>query len=479
VSVSRKGPHPTRRSVLKGAVVLAALPLAGFTSERRLGPMRADPFTLGVASGEPAPDGVVIWTRLAPRPLADDGLGGMPARAVDVEWEVAADDRFTRIEQRGIATAVPDAAHSVHVELAGLRPGREYFYRFRADGYISPAGRTRTAPQPDSLAPLTMCVASCANYEQGWFTAYRRLADEHPDLVVHLGDYQYEYGAGKQSGAVREHVGPETVTLANHRQRYAQYKTDPDLQAAHAAAPWLAVFDDHEVANNWAGEVPDNPEPAFLDRRAAALQAYYENMPLRSASVPRGIDMQLYRRVHWGALATFHMLDTRQYRTHQPCGDEFRSDCLERLNPAASLTGAGQERWLLNGFQESRSQWDLLGQQVFFSQVELTPGPGRGFNPDAWDGYPVSRDRIVAGRANSPVRNAVVLTGDVHSRAILPENPHIRYFNGRRGYVRACITAEDMRADFRVLPYVSHPGAPVRTAASFVVPDRDPALHAM
>jgi alkaline phosphatase D len=479
VSVSRKGPHPTRRSVLKGAVVLAALPLAGFTSERRLGPMRADPFTLGVASGEPAPDGVVIWTRLAPRPLADDGLGGMPARAVDVEWEVAADDRFTRIEQRGIATAVPDAAHSVHVELAGLRPGREYFYRFRADGYISPAGRTRTAPQPDSLAPLTMCVASCANYEQGWFTAYRRLADEHPDLVVHLGDYQYEYGAGKQSGAVREHVGPETVTLANHRQRYAQYKTDPDLQAAHAAAPWLAVFDDHEVANNWAGEVPDNPEPAFLDRRAAALQAYYENMPLRSASVPRGIDMQLYRRVHWGALATFHMLDTRQYRTHQPCGDEFRSDCLERLNPAASLTGAGQERWLLNGFQESRSQWDLLGQQVFFSQVELTPGPGRGFNPDAWDGYPVSRDRIVAGRANSPVRNAVVLTGDVHSRAILPENPHIRYFNGRRGYVRARITAEDMRADFRVLPYVSHPGAPVRTAASFVVPDRDPALHAM
>jgi alkaline phosphatase D len=309
--------------------------------------------------------------------------------------------------------------------------------------------------------------------------AYRRLADEHPDLVVHLGDYQYEYGAGKQSGAVREHVGPETVTLANHRQRYAQYKTDPDLQAAHAAAPWLAVFDDHEVANNWAGEVPDNPEPAFLDRRAAALQAYYENMPLRSASVPRGIDMQLYRRVHWGALATFHMLDTRQYRTHQPCGDEFRSDCLERLNPAASLTGAGQERWLLNGFQESRSQWDLLGQQVFFSQVELTPGPGRGFNPDAWDGYPVSRDRIVAGRANSPVRNAVVLTGDVHSRAILPENPHIRYFNGRRGYVRARITAEDMRADFRVLPYVSHPGAPVQTAASFVVPDRDPALHAM
>jgi alkaline phosphatase D len=503
--------------VLKGAVVLAALPLAGFTNERRCSPVPADPFTLGVASGEPASDGMVIWTRLAPRPLADDGLGGMPARVVDVEWEVAADERFTRVEQRGITTAAPEAAHSVHVELTGLRPGADYHYRFRADGYISPAGCTRTAPEPGSLTPLTMCVASCSNYEHGWFTAYRRLADEHPDLVVHLGDYQYEYAAG--NGNVRDHLGPETVTLANYRQRYAQYKTDPDLQAAHAAAPWLAVFDDHEVANNWAEEVPDQPEPAFLDRRAAALQAYYENMPLRRSSIPAGIDMQLYRRVHWGGLATFHMLDTRQYRTDQPCGDESRSDCVERLNPAASLTGADQEGWLLNGFQQSQAQWDLLGQQVFFSQVELTPGPGRGFNPDAWDGYVANRDRIVAGLVNSPVRNAVVLTGDVHSHwaaevrqrfddpaspavatelvttsissggdgsdsrddiaAVLPENPHIRYFNGRRGYVRTRITPDEMRADFRVLPYVSRPGAPVHTAASFVVADRDPALHAM
>jgi alkaline phosphatase D len=503
--------------VLKGAVVLAALPLAGFTAERRQSPVQADPFTLGVASGEPASDGMVIWTRLAPRPLADDGLGGMPARAVDVEWEVAADERFTRVEQRGITTAAPEAAHSVHVELTGLRPGAVYHYRFRAGGYISPAGRTRTAPEPGSLAPLTMCVASCSNYEHGWFTAYRRLADEHPDLVVHLGDYQYEYAAG--NGNVRDHVGPETVTLANYRQRYAQYKTDPDLQAAHAAAPWLAVFDDHEVANNWADEVPDKPEPAFLVRRAAALQAYYENVPLSRSSIPAGIDMQLYRRVHWGALATFHMLDTRQYRTDQPCGDEFRSDCTERLNPGASLTGANQEGWLLNGFQQSQAQWDLLGQQVFFSQVDLTPGPGRGFNPDAWDGYVANRDRIVAGLVNSPVRNAVVLTGDVHSHwaaevrqrfddpsspavatelvttsissggdgsdsrddiaAVLPENPHVRYFNGRRGYVRTRITPDEMRADFRVLPYVSRSGAPVHTAASFVVPDRDPALHAM
>ena len=149
--------------MLKGAVVLAALPLAGFTGERRLGPLPADPFTLGVASGEPAPDGMVIWTRLAPRPLADDGLGGMPARAVEVEWQVASDERFTRMEQRGITTASPEMAHSVHVELTGLQPAAEYFYRFRADGYLSPTGRTRTAPASDSLAALTMCIASCSN----------------------------------------------------------------------------------------------------------------------------------------------------------------------------------------------------------------------------------------------------------------------------------------------------------------------------
>jgi phosphodiesterase/alkaline phosphatase D-like protein len=212
-----------------------------------------------------------------------------------------------------------------------------------------------------------MCVASCSNYEQGWFTAYRRLAEEHPDLVVHLGDYQYEYAA--REGGVRTHIGPETVTLANYRQRYAQYRTDPDLQAAHAAAPWLAVFDDHEVADNWADEVPDKPEPTFLDRRAAALQAYYENMPLRRPSMPRGIDMQLYRRVQWGGLATFHMLDTRQYRDDQPC-DEI-SECGERVDPTRSLTGAEQERWLLNGFAQSQARWDVLGQQVFSGALEV------------------------------------------------------------------------------------------------------------
>jgi alkaline phosphatase D len=342
-----------------------------------------------------------------------------------------------------------------------------------------------------------MCFASGAEYEHGWFTAYRRLAEEHPDLVLHLGNYQYEYPAGQYvapSGNVRDHVGPLTATLASYRQRYAQYKTDPDLQAAHAAAPWLVVMDDHEVADNWAAEAPARPQPAFLEQRAGALRAYYENMPLRRSAVPDGIHMQLYRRVRWGALATFHLLDTRQYRGEQPCGDRLGSECRRRTDPIRSITGAVQERWLIDGLRRSSSRWDLLGQQVFFSQLDLIPGPGRGFNPDAWDGYVGSRDRIIAGLRDSPVRNAVVLTGDVDSHwaaevaerfdeptsptaatelvttsitcggdgsetrpeigDILRENPRIRFYNNRRGYIRTVIAPDELRADFRVLPYV-------------------------
>lgn len=496
-------PNFSRRALLGGALAVAAIPLLGFGN-----PLPGDPFTLGVASGEPLPDGVVIWTRLAPYPLADDGLGGMPPRVVDVEWEVAADDQFRRIEQRGIAFATPESAHAVHVELTGLRPGGEYFYRFRTGGHLSPTGRTRTAPASAAPTPLLMCFASCSNYEQGWFTGYRRLAEDHPDLIVHLGDYQYEYAA--RDGGVRRHVGPETVTLAGYRQRFAQYKTDPDLQAAHAIAPWLVVFDDHELDNNWAAFVPEEPEPDFPVRRAAAMQAYFENMPLRAAARPQGARMQLFRRVHWGSLATFHLLDTRQYRSDQGCGDAYGADCPELNSTARTLTGPDQERWLLAGLRGSRAHWDLLAQQVFFAPFDVVAGPRRGVNPDAWDGYAAGRERITAGFGG--VRNPVVLTGDVHSHwaaqlsdprsgpvatelvttsissggdgsdsrpdvdALLPENPHIKYFNNRRGYVRTRITADELRADFRTLPFVTRPDAPARTDATFVIPDRVPAL---
>lgn len=480
-----------------------------------------DPFTLGVACGDPAPDGFVIWTRLAPRPTAEDGLGGMPYRTVRVDWEVAADDRFRDVVRRGTATAHPEWAHSVHVELHGLRPGRDYWYRFRAGPHLSPAGRARTAPHPGTYGPpLAMVFASCANYEHGLFTAYRRIAEEEPDLVLHLGDYLYEHGATDACPAVRRHEGPETVTLADYRRRHAQYKTDPDLRAAHAAAPWLVVWDDHEVDNNWAADMPEERSPTppeeFPARRAAAFRAYYENMPLRRASAPRGASMRLHRRIRWGRLATFHLLDTRQYRHDQLCGDGWRH-CPESADPARSILGAEQEQWLLDGLAAGGARWDLIGQQVFFSRREADAGPATRTSQDAWDGYPAARDRLVRGWTRAGVRNAVVLTGDVHTHwaadikadfadpgsacagvelvttsissggdgrdidqatdPFLARNPHLRYHDGRRGYVRTRITPEDLTADFVVVPYVTRPGAPAQLRARFVVADGVPGLR--
>jgi alkaline phosphatase D len=471
----------------------------------------ADPFVLGVASGDPWADSVVLWTRLALDPVAETGLGGMPDQRIPVQWQVARDERFRHLVRAGTAVADPGGAHSVHVEVGGLRPGSEYYYRFRTQGYVSPTGRTLTTPAHGVGRDLTICFASCSHFGEGYFTAYRRMAEDHPDLMLHLGDYQYEY-AGKASD-VRQVAGPETRTLANYRQRHAQYKSDPDLQLAHATAPWLVVWDDHETENNWADEVPEAPDPTFLDRRAAAFQAYYENMPLRRSARPKGIDMRLYRRFAWGDLTTFHMLDTRQYRDDQACGDGTKIDCVDRLDPARTIMGAAQERWLMDGFRRSRSRWDVLGQQVFFAQRDLTTGPQQGFSMDAWDGYRVNRDRIAAALGH--VRNGVVLTGDVHrhwageikqnadqpdspstgvelvatsitstgdgdestSATVLAENPHLKFFKNRRGYVRTTFTAREMRADFQILPYVRTPDAPVSTAASFVSEDRDHTLH--
>ncbi|AVT33585.1 alkaline phosphatase [Plantactinospora sp. BC1] len=514
-----------RTLLLTGAAVGAAgavtgLPAASAAAAR---PLAADPFTLGVASGDPDSDGFVLWTRLAPTPLAEDGLGGMPNRAVPVRWELAADERFRHVVRRGTAVARPQSGHSVHVELHGLQPGREYFYRFHAERHTSPVGRTRTAPAPWALGgALTMAFASCSQYEHGYFTAYRRLAEEEPDLVLHLGDYQYEYAKDSYTipgGNPRDHEGPETVTLANYRQRHAQYKSDPDLRAAHQVAPWVVVWDDHELDNNWADEVyekPEIPQPDFLARRAAAFQAYYENMPLRRTSIPNGIDMQLYRRIRWGRLANFHMLDTRQYRDDQACGDGTR-DCPAALDPARSITGAEQERWLIDGFRRSEARWDVLGQQVFFGQRDTDAGPARFTSMDSWDGYVGSRDRITRGWVQAKVRNTIVLTGDVHahwatdlkldyddptsrtvgaelvcssitsggngadsvtgSHPYFPHNPHLRFHNNQRGYVLTRFTSRELRADFKVLPQVSTPGAEAYTRASFVVEDRVPGLH--
>ncbi len=515
----------TRRTVLTTSAAVGAVAGAGVLDQRPTAAapaLRADPFTLGVASGDPASDGFVIWTRLAPRPLASDGRGGMPARRHDVRWEVAVDERFALVVRRGTAAAEPTSAHAVHVEVGGLAPGREYFYRFRTGRWTSRTGRALTAPEPGSLpSALAMSFVSCSQFEHGFFTAYRRLAEDRPDLVLHLGDYQYEYVKDdyvSPTGNVRDHRGPETTTLAGYRQRHAQYKTDPDLQEAHAVAPWLVVWDDHELDNNWADEVPENPEsvPGFLERRAAAFRAYYEHMPLRRSSVPVGIDMQLYRTVRWGQLANFHLLDTRQFRDDQACDDGYDA-CPAAADPARSITGPEQEAWLIDQLDRSTARWDLLGQQVFFSQRDADAGPVTVTSMDAWDGYVGSRDRIARGIQDARVRNPVVLTGDVHAHWAaevkadfadpdspsvatelvcssvtsggdgvdapsgqhpwFPQNPHLRFWNDLRGYVNTTITPSHLDADFRSLPQVTRPGLAAFTRRSYRIEDGDRTLH--
>ncbi|WP_104116334.1 alkaline phosphatase [Arthrobacter sp. B1805] len=524
----------SRRTLLGaglGAGAIIALPGAASAnvSTAQDSGLRTDPFTLGVASGEPSPDGFVLWTRLAVDPLAENGLGGMPTRPVVVAWEVAEDARMARIVARGVRRTTIDEAHSVHVEVSGLRPGREYFYRFRAGRHLSMTGRTLTSPAPrETPAALAMAFASCAQYEHGYFTGYRRLAEDHPDLVLHLGDYLYEYRKDSyviDGGNPRDHAGPETVSLEGYRQRHAQYKSDPDLQAAHAIAPWLVVWDDHEVDNNWADDVPENVNAAeqndtlerFRLRRAAAFKAYYENMPLRASSVPTGPDMKIYRTLQWGQLANFHMMDTRQYRDDQLAGDGWKKNVAERLAENRTITGDEQEKWLLDGFRSSTQQWDILGQQVFFAERDRDRAPEvDDVSMDGWDGYAASRRRITQGWVDANVRNAVVLTGDVHrnwandvkvdykdpqSPAVGTElvctsvtstgngngatsdpvqawNPHLKFYNDQRGYVNTRITKDSMAVDFRVLDYVTTPGSPIGTKASFRIDDGVAGLQA-
>ena len=498
------------RSGALAALVPAGV-LAGARPTAAAPPPRRDPFTLGVASGDPAPDGFVIWTRLAPDPLVDTGLGGMPATDHRVGWQVATDERFRHVVRAGVATARPENAHAVHVEVGGLRPGREYYYRFRLASWLSPTGRSLTTPGTGApVSSLAMAFVSCSSYQHGYFTAYRHLAEERPDVILHLGDYQYE---GPANHGERSHLGGETVTLADYRRRYAQYKTDPDLQAAHGVAPWLPVWDDHELDNNYAGELSEKPaeQGTFLQRRADAYRAYYENMPLRRASVPRGLDLQLYRRTSWGSLATFHMLDTRQYRDDQACGDGYQ-ECPDAFAPGRSLPGWQQERWLLDGFRDSRATWDVLGQQVFFGRRDSNADPAvEQVSMDAWDGYDASRQRLITGMETSGVRNPVVVTGDVHahwasevyrnqdepdSGTVASEfvtssittggdgydkadgqhpwaayNPNLQFWTNLRGYVSTTITPSEMTVDYRCVTQVTSPGSPVFTRARFVVED--------
>jgi alkaline phosphatase D len=522
-SLERLGDIDRRTFVkLSGAGAAALVFGAGpFTEKAIAQPGFPDyPFKLGVASGEPLPDGVVLWTRLAPDPLNG---GGMPDKKVPVQWQVAKDERFSQVVREGSTFARPELAHSVHVEVGGLQPAAEYYYRFRAGSELSPVGRTKTAPAfGASVAQMRFAFASCQMYEHGYWTAYRRMSEEDLDLVVHLGDYIYEHGPNQYvapGGNVRTHSGPEVWSIFDYRNRHAQYRTDEDLQAAHAAFPWVVTWDDHEVDNNYADEIPERNQSveAFIRRRSAAYQAYYEHMPLRRASVPQGPDMLLYRRLAFGNLAEFNVLDTRQYRSDQAAGDGRDRPNPEQADPSRTITGDEQERWLFDGLAGSDATWNVLAQQVFFAQRDFDTDEGRLYSMDAWDGYLGSRDRVMRFFEERNVANPVVLTGDVHNNwaanlksnfddessrtlgaefigtsissggdgadtssnqeAVVEENPHIEFFNGQRGYVRCTLTPEEWRADYRILPYVKQPGAPVYTRASFVVEAGNPGLR--
>ncbi|MGW4897084.1 alkaline phosphatase D family protein [Kitasatospora sp. NPDC004240] len=488
--------------------------------------LRENPFTLGVASGDPDSESVVLWTRLAPRPY-EPGNGLPPTGSVRVQWEVAHDERFTRIVRRGSVRAHAEFNYALHVEADGLDADRVHWYRFRAGDWISPVGRTRTTPaRGREVHDGRFGLVSCQAYHDGYFTALGHLAHEDLDAVLHVGDYLYEYAVNATGGERRytDRVLPalfnhETVTLEDYRLRYALYKSDPDLQAAHAAFPWFVTWDDHETENNYAGGVPEGGGPTedFLVRRAAAYRAYWENMPLRMPQRPDGADMRLYRRAHYGRLAQFDILDTRQYRSDQAYGDGWQFPGPESEDPARTMVGATQERWLLDGFRRSKALWNVLPQQVTFSRRKNTTAAASKLSMDSWDGYPASRERILAGAEQAGVENLVVLTGDVHvsyamdikrdfadpaSRTVgvefvgtsvssgkngsdqpanwatyLAANPHLKFYNGRRGYTTVTLDRQQVRADYRTVSHVTTPGGTVTTAASFVSEAGSPGLR--
>jgi len=479
---------------------------------------RVNPFTLGVASGDPQPDGIVLWTRLAPEPADPTSLGGA---AIRVGWRVAFDDNMRHVVASGVAAAPSELAHSVHVEVNGLRPGRDYFYQFDARDEESPIGHFRTAPPQHELArEVRFAFATCQDWPSGYYTAYRDMLEHDLDLVLHLGDYTYEYAIGSTRRGVPPPAGfeAETLDLRTYRLRHTLYKLDTDLQAVHAKFPFVVIWDDHEVANDYSGLAPEygSPSPEFTARRAAAYQAYYEHMPIRlSVAQGPGAGLRIYRRLRYGRLAEFTMLDDRQYRSDNPCGDGESLRCDAALNGEYTMLGAQQERWVARGFARSSARWNIVGQQLLMAELEHLPYQDERYWNDAWDGYPLARKRLLTQAVESNLRNPVFLTGDWHSTFVndlkldfkdpqaetvatefvtpaittggddtpygpyyapmVPYNPHIKYYEGdRRGYFVASVTRKRMKLDLRFVTSVEDPNGTGYTEKSFVVEDGEP-----
>lgn len=508
--------NPRRTFLLRSAALTGALalPARHVIAQPRFA---RNPFTLGVASGDPLPDSVVLWTRLAPDPLGD---GGMPQADIAVRWEIAADEGFKKIVRRGEVMATPALAHAVHVRAQGLAPSRWYWYRFIAGDAVSMTGRTRTAPAAtDAGGRFAFAIASCQHYEHGHYAAYRDMAAQELDLVVHLGDYIYESSWGRRDRIVREHHTSEPYTLADYRRRYAQYKMDPQLQAAHAAFPWLATWDDHEVDNDYANDRSQDLDPpeAFLARRAAAYQAYYEHLPLPPGSWAGGTSMRIYGTHAFGRLLQLQLLDLRQYRDYHVCSRPNRGggnqvdvrDCPQRLQPERSLLGAEQERWLERALAASPAQWNVIAQTTLMAQSDRGPEDAQVVYTDGWDGYPAARERLLNYVAARRIRNPVVVGGDVHfavagdlktdfederAPAVASEfvttsissygpsaarmdvlrakNPHVKFANGaRRGYALFEVTSKRWETTFRGLADAADAQSRAFTTGRYVVED--------
>ncbi|WP_250279965.1 alkaline phosphatase D family protein, partial [Frankia sp. Cppng1_Ct_nod] len=488
-------------------------------------------FSLGVASGDPLPDGVILWTRLV---TPSSGGTTLPDRDIPVDWQIATDERFTDIVQAGTQTATSVLAHSVHVDVRGLKPGRPYFYRFRAGTVLSPVGRTRTAPATSAAAAgLSFALVSCQDFQNGYWPAYNAIAADDLDLVVHVGDYIYEYDP-KSRFPDRRHTTPATPgldqlqTLDDYRARYAQYKSDPALAAAHAASAWVVTWDDHETENNYAGLTDESGDtgdkhqdpPAFARQRANAYQAYYEHMPIRVSYTPGSPDLRLYRRFAFGDLLTLNVMDTRQYRTPQPgrVPQDIGPASLGDSNTTGTMAGSEQEKWLIDGLNASRTRWNVIAQQTMMAQLHAQAVPGRGpvlANLDQNDGYVPYRTRLLSAVRDTGVRNPVILAGDIHCAWVndlrvdfnRPEtpvigtefvctsissgfflvnedfvrennrllNPHVRYFRGdKRGYTRVRVSPGEWRADQRIAETIDRRDAPVTTDATWVIEDGRP-----
>jgi alkaline phosphatase D len=496
------------------ALALAALGLPA--SDRSWAQLRlpVNPFALGVASGAPTHEGVVLWTRLY------DPRQALPAQDLPVRWEVALSPDFGRVLQSGASLAVAGLAHAVHVEVSGLPANQWFHYRFRVGEHVSPVGTTRTFAAPGMpQQALRVGYASCQHFEHGYFSAYTHLALERPDLLVFLGDYIYEYAPGRNG--IRAHTGGWCLDLPGYRERYAQYRLEPELQQMHAACPWLLTWDDHEVQNDYAGlqQGSAGPPADFAARRAAAYQAYYEHMPLPTralmaalAGLQQGAELRLYARYRLGDLVNLCMLDTRQYRHPQVCTPGERSGsalidparCDALADPQRSLLGRAQEQWLEQQMADAQGPgWNLLAQSTLLGASITRTREGEKIWNDGWDGYPAARARLTGQLQRHRVPNVVMLGGDVHenwvgyikrdysdpgseslgvelcgtsissrnsrsTQARLQRNPHFIYAEGtRRGYGLLHISHEALVVHLRALidPRDRHTG--IETLARF------------